>query len=132
MAWESHQAREQMRDQFRGDRGRRSRFYGDFQACLHTNLVWPHSLVVGTTKVGRVALGPGWAFREKNLEFEAKFMEGKIDRLWAWRVAYGDELNRVSSTILDRLIVPPGSRLTDAVQKAVEELGLEFCPRLDH
>lgn len=126
MSWETSRSRIEVRDQFLLDRGRRSHFYGSVMASLHANLVWPRTLVVGTSEVGRIIIDVGRVFKEKNMKLEEQFMRGKTDRLWAWRIAYREEFNRVSSLIVYTIVVTPQLRINQAIQKTVDSLGLEF------
>lgn len=116
-----------LRDQRAQDTGRRRAFYRNVVIAVNAILVWPRDLCVGSNvPIGRVAYMAGRKTRKLNLKFEEQFMSGKTDRLWAWRLRYREERDKVMSNVVDRIVFHEDDGITTAVKRTLDLMGLPY------
>jgi hypothetical protein len=126
MSWQTFKANEAVALQATEDKVKRNRRYAVVCALLGARLVWPRELCVGDSPVGRMAFRTGSEFKADNMRYEQQFMDGKIKRLWRWKVAYWQEYRKVVNYVTDHIQIKRGEKMEDKLRDLIEKMGLEL------
>lgn len=103
MSWRSREARSEARDDNRRVRSKNVVHMKYVSGCVATSLPWPMMLMRGNVEFGRQEIMTASERAARNDVLEDRFIAGKTDRLWSWKILYWPEYDKICKAVADRI-----------------------------